>query len=562
MEELGYVIYCRKSTDESSEKQQQSIPDQIKACKEYAKREWIKIKEKLTDFSMFENEYEIEKENNEEDINNRRIYLETRNLFIIKEQETGKIAHKRKKWRALINLIKAWKVKWLLSYSPDRQSRNMFEWWELIDLVDQWLINLKYTNFHFENSPSWKMMLWIWFVFSKQYSDKLSEDVIRWNKSKLSSWKSLWNYKHWYIINEQWFHEPHPHNFNIIKEAFQMKLNWISETKILQFINASWYKRDYKKSWESKEMSKSVLNSMLRDDFYYWKFIRWDNTIDLIETSTYYKPMITSEEFELLNYRYENNSITKSKLKKKDIYEDIAVFDNNFILTHDNYHLTFSLPNIKRFYSKIKLLNEKWIIKELKDIIKPNQINYRCANSNSKYYNISYSMEDIDKVILNALEGFKVSDDHYKIYVNYVNKKLDEVIEANKEKVSSINLQIWRLKSKKNQYIKNNMHIKEKNTDEYEVYNNEKNEYDRKIEFLRKEINEIDTGERNQILELEMFIDLLNNAKEYYKKATYVQKKKIVKILFLNIKIDQKKRLRIQVKPELETCFNPSWLGM
>lgn len=562
MDNLEYVIYCRKSTDESTDKQKQSIPDQLKACIDYAKKEWLIIKEKPKDFSMFENDYELEKENNEKDINNRRLFLETRNHFIIKEQETWKIAFKRKKWRNLIKLIKEWKIWWLISYSPDRQSRNMFEWWELIDLVDHKLIDLKYTNFHFEDSPSWKMMLWIWFVFSKQYSDNLSQVVTRWNKSKLKSWKSLWRHKAGYTINNESYHEPHPEYFKIIKEAFKMKLNWISETKILQFINSSWYKREYIRAKNAREMSKSVLNDMFKDDFYYWKFIYWESIIDLLETNPYYKPVITSKEFEILNYRYENNPISKSKLKKKDIYEDIAVFDNNFILTPDNNHLTFSVPNPWRYKNKIEELNKKWIVAKLEDVIKASQINYRCTIKTSKFYNTSYSFEDIDKVILNALEGFKVSDEHYKIYVDYVNNRLDEVIEANKEKVSSMNLQIWRLKSQKNQYIKDNMHIKEKDTEEYEIYNNEKNEFDRKVEFLRKEISEIDTGERNQILELEMFIDLLSNAKEYYKKASYVQKKKIVKILFLNIKIDQKKRLQLLVKPELETCFNPVWLGM
>jgi hypothetical protein len=51
----------------------------------------------------------------------------------------------------------------------------------------------------------------------------------------------------------------------------------------------------------------------------------------------------------------------------------------------------------------------------------------------------------------------------------------------------------------------------------------------------------------------------LNNAKDFYKRASYVQKRKIAKILFLNIKIDHEKRLQIKVKPELETLFNPNW---
>lgn len=70
---IEYVIYCRKSSDETSDNQKQSIPDQIRACINYTKREKLKIKEKPKDFSMFESEEEINKENKEPDILNNRI---------------------------------------------------------------------------------------------------------------------------------------------------------------------------------------------------------------------------------------------------------------------------------------------------------------------------------------------------------------------------------------------------------------------------------------------------------------------------------------------------------
>jgi hypothetical protein len=58
---------------------------------------------------------------------------------------------------------------------------------------------------------------------------------------------------------------------------------------------------------------------------------------------------------------------------------------------------------------------------------------------------------------------------------------------------------------------------------------------------------------------MELFIDILNNAEQYYKRANYVQKGKIAKILFLNIKIDHQKRLLIQPKANLETLFTLNW---
>ena len=101
----------------------------------------------------------------------------------------------------------------------------MLEGGELIDCVDNGLVDLKYTNFHFENTASGKMMLGIWFVFSKQYSDKLSEDITRGKTSAVERGKSQGKYKYGYYRDEDTgLYKPHPTYFSLMKEAFQMKL--------------------------------------------------------------------------------------------------------------------------------------------------------------------------------------------------------------------------------------------------------------------------------------------------------------------------------------------------
>lgn len=569
MTNIEYVIYCRKSTDESSDNQKQSIPDQIKACIDYAKREGLTIKKKPKDFSLFESETEIEKEDHEGDIMNHRIFKETRDLFIIKEQETAKIPGKRKKWKALIDLVNKEKINGIISYAPDRQARNMLEAGQIIDLLDQnklkenksiWKTKLavKYPNFHYEDNASWKMMLGIWFVFSKQYSDNLSDVITRWNNSKITSWKAIWKHKPGYFINDEWFHEPHPKYFPIIKEAFKMKLDGEIESKIREYINANWYRRTMQKTWEEKEIWKNWVNSMFLDEFYYWMLINWESVSDLRDTNPYYQPIITDEQHQLLKDRHSINPLVVKKTRTKDIYEDIKVFDVDFIFTEDNYWLTFSLPNKKRYTNKIEKANLEWKIIEFKDVVKPNQIIYRCANKESKYYNLSVTLEEIDNAILKLLKTFKIWEKEFEEYVKFTHTKLDDIEKTSKEKIASKNLEIGRLKSEKTKYIKNNMSYK-KDSEENEIYENTKIEFDKKINLLRKEIEALDEWERNEIVELEIFVDVLNNAYKYYKHANYVQKRKIAKILFLNMKINHEKRLQIQVKPEFETLFNPSW---
>jgi len=96
------------------------------------------------------------------------------------------------------------------------------------------------------------------------------------------------------------------------------------------------------------------LNNVFRDEFYYGMLISGDTVTDLNEVSEYYKPMITKAEFQILQEKYQENPIVQVKYKTKDDYEDIKVFDSDFLVSEDNYSLTFTLPNRKRYLTKIE----------------------------------------------------------------------------------------------------------------------------------------------------------------------------------------------------------------
>lgn len=253
-----------------------------------------------------------------------------------------------------------------------------------------------------------------------------------------------------------------------------------------------------------------------------------------------------------------NSHSGKLSLFKNLLNTSIKVFDVDFIFTDDNFWLTFNLPNKNRYEKKIKEANKNWIRLELKDVINPHQISYRCANKQSKYYWVAFSQEDIDNKIIEVLKDFKVSENDFKAYIDFTNSRLDDIIKTTKEKQASIRLRIWRLKNQRTEYIKKNMWYK-KDEVEIKIYEETKKDFDKKMEYLEKQNKDLDIWERNEIVELEVFIDMLNDAKNYYKKASYVQKRKITKLLFSNIKINTKKELVIQIKPEVQTLFNPIW---
>lgn len=83
-----------------------------------------------------------------------------------------------------------------------------------------------------------------------------------------------------------------------------MKLGWIVESRIKEFLDVSWFHGKFKNDWRKEYIKKSLLNKMFRDDFYYWKLISWDNFVDLLEVNPYFKPIVSEDEFQILQERY------------------------------------------------------------------------------------------------------------------------------------------------------------------------------------------------------------------------------------------------------------------
>lgn len=202
-----YVMYVRKST-EGAERQAQSLPDQIAACREMAASQGFRI------------------------------------VDIIKESESAKEPDIRPKFRAMMDKLKKGEYDGILSWHPDRLSRNMKEAGEIIDLLDKSIIkDLKFVSFMFENNASGKMLLGLAFVLSKQYSDKLSDDVSRGVRSGIESGKSFKS-KHGYYRDRNQFLRPDGDYFQLIKKAWGMRLRKEATLdEIATYLNKSGYKK-------------------------------------------------------------------------------------------------------------------------------------------------------------------------------------------------------------------------------------------------------------------------------------------------------------------------------
>ena len=145
---MKYFIYVRKSTD-VEDKQVLSVEAQIVELKEFSTK------------------YE----------------LEIADIFI--EKRTAK-----KPGRPILNKmlarISAGEASGILSWLPDRLSRNSIDSGQIIYMLDEnILIDLKFPHFWFENTPQGKYMLANEFNSSKQYVDNLSVNTKRGLRQKV-----------------------------------------------------------------------------------------------------------------------------------------------------------------------------------------------------------------------------------------------------------------------------------------------------------------------------------------------------------------------------------------
>ena len=183
---LKYVLYTRKSTDDP-ERQIRSVEDQIIECKQFANRLGIKI------------------------------------IKTVIEKKSAKKPNLRPLFRQMLKDIKEGLYDGILSWNPDRLARNMKEGGEIIDMIDEDIIkDLKFVTHHFTKDANGKMLLGMAFVLSKQYSDKLSQDVTRGFHRKVEEGKSH-IVKHGYITDKEGYYRPDGNNFKLICQAWQMR---------------------------------------------------------------------------------------------------------------------------------------------------------------------------------------------------------------------------------------------------------------------------------------------------------------------------------------------------
>ena len=140
---IKYVLYARKST-ESEERQVLSIDSQIKEMLNMAEREGLEIVE------------------------------------IRRESHSAKESGQRPVYKEILEDIRRERFNGILTWAPDRLSRNAGDLGSIVDLMDQQkLLEIRTYGQHFKNSPNEKFLLMILCSQAKLENDNKSVNVKR-----------------------------------------------------------------------------------------------------------------------------------------------------------------------------------------------------------------------------------------------------------------------------------------------------------------------------------------------------------------------------------------------
>ena len=507
---LRYVLYARKSSEDAGA-QAKSLPDQINDCLDYAENKGIVVVETL------------------------------------RESRSAKVSGRRPVFAKMLKDLEAGKYDGILAWHPDRLARNSLETGMIVDMVDNGKIkDLKFPTLEFTNDSSGKLLLNIMFAMSKQYSEHLSESVHRSVDSNLAQGKSggmpKWGYNRSEITG---YYEP-DENFDFVKRGFKMYLEGHSQREIMEFWRRNDVHRMTKLTRKNKNIkrvniydSDSTIGNVLSDPFYYGILVQSGQKVDLREILPSFQPMITEDQFGLVQAR-------RRKIKKIPVASVKAQGGKVFI----PFRQFVRCGSCGRFMhvSRSKSRNGN------------SYLYFRCGNQDctreKKNVRVQIVLDDIyktlDKMRFTKRDVEKIQD-HLTDYIENRHNKLIE------EKLR-INAAFKAKKRRQAELAQSFMDLgKDTPAEAKRMVNEQLEECREDISALQLERGEIEAKifDPDQIQEiLEELTNQLESLSDKMKSGDSWQKDQLARNLFTNLEISNKNEVSYRWKKPLEPLFS------
>jgi DNA invertase Pin-like site-specific DNA recombinase len=234
-----YCLYARKSSEDSSEKQALSVDSQVKEMLAIAERENLEI------------------------------------IDIRRESHSAKASGQRPVFNELIHDLNAGRYTGILTWAPDRLSRNAGDLGTLVDLMDEKkLVQIRTYGQSFQNSPNEKFLLMILCSQAKLENDNKSINVKRGLRTRCEM--GLWpapapmGYLNEKRADRKGYVYVDPERSHIIKKMFEKVAfeKW-SGKKLFHWLR---FELNFKTPNGNKGLTLSNIYLILQNDFYYGSF--------------------------------------------------------------------------------------------------------------------------------------------------------------------------------------------------------------------------------------------------------------------------------------------------
>jgi len=342
---VRYCLYARKST-ESEEKQVLSIDSQIREMEQIAERQGLNI------------------------------------VCRKEESHSAKASGKRPVFQEIIDEIDKEIYNGILTWAPDRLSRNAGDLGSLVDLMDQGkLMNIQTYGQTFSNSPNEKFLLMILCSQAKLENDNKGVNVKRGLRARCE--QGLWPFRPptGYLKSN---HKDEgcvcvldDKRSSIIKEMFEKIANDRWSGRKLH----NWLKNEIHFTHSSgKPLSLGNVYRVLQNHFYYGKFeypINSGNWFDGV-----HEPIVTKELFDAVQEQMNRQVLVKKSDPKEFAFTKLmtcglcgsgVTADEKFKELKDggvNRHVYYRCSRSRNQNCNYKAINEQTLIKQITKIIK------------------------------------------------------------------------------------------------------------------------------------------------------------------------------------------------
>ncbi len=392
IDKVRYCLYARKST-ESDEKQALSIDSQVKVMLQIAERENLEV------------------------------------VDIRRESHSAKASGQRPVFNELIRDLNSGRYTGILTWAPDRLSRNAGDLGTLVDLMDEKKLHqIRTYGQSFQNSPNEKFLLMILCSQAKLENDNKSINVKRGLRTRCEM--GLWpapapmGYLNEMRADRKGYVYIDPDRGHIIKKMFEKVAyeKW-SGKKIFHWLK---FELNFKTPNGNKGLTLSNIYLILKSDFYYGTF-EFPKKSGLWYKGVH-EPLITKELFDQVQaqingqiIRVEDKEFAFTKLMTCGLCGSGITADEKFKKQKNgNVHryVYYGCTKFKDKHCKSGYINEEELIEQfvgLMDKIDLNEIGIK--------EKIKIEVERVKKfqrIIIRSKEKIEVNDIDIRNYAKYV----------------------------------------------------------------------------------------------------------------------------------------------